>query len=373
MPEQQKAKYFLNLDSLRSIACLIVLFAHTFELSNFSMLVGEVRAGNPALFFLNGGNGVQIFFTLSGFLITYLLLHEEETKFKVNILHFYIRRILRIWPMYFFTVFVGLLFYPLLKAILNQDLNWAYTKIYHFFFLSNVDIYYVEKYFPGRDAAIVDITWSVSIEEQFYLVWPLLLLIPLSKIQRIILLSLLGTAAVVFQLYNHSNPELNYYSTWSCALNLIGGGLLAFALYDYIQEKTVLIIPKWFNLLCYVIIFIAVIFKPFSIDYLVSRWLLILSVLYIIMDQTANTNRLFALSNIPLLQSFSKLTYSVYLVHPMVQLAILQITKLLNLSSTQSLEFIKFFLTIIITIGFSLVTYTFIEKKFLGLKNKFLD
>ena len=369
MPDQLKPKYFSNLDALRSIACLIVLFAHTVELTNLRLSSKE--SPGVTSFFLNGGNGVQIFFTLSGFLITYLLLHEESVRLKVSVGNFYMRRILRIWPMYFFTLAIAFGAYPLLKKILDQDLSWRYEKIFHFLFLSNFDIYHAEKFFPGQDAAIVDITWSVSIEEQFYLLWPVILVTPWLKRMRLYIMGLLALIAVGFQVNNHNDPMLNYYSTWSCALNLICGGLLAYLTFDYIQEKRTLHIPCSVNLAVYATIGIIVIWQPFSIDYLIYRWFLLLAVLYVILDQTINKRCIFSIGKIPVLKDFSKLTYSVYLVHPMVQLAVIQTLRLFHIASTPMVEWVKFISIILLSIAASILTYIVIEKRFLGLKSRF--
>jgi peptidoglycan/LPS O-acetylase OafA/YrhL len=66
---------------------------------------------------MNGALGVNLFFVLSGFLITYLLLSEKERYGKINVLHFYMRRILRIWPLYFLMVIAGFILFPLVKCI----------------------------------------------------------------------------------------------------------------------------------------------------------------------------------------------------------------------------------------------------------------
>ena len=93
--------YFANLDGLRFLSFLMVFLHHTvvydinIKGTFFERLLTTVGYG---------GSGVSIFFVLSGFLITYLLLQEKEANGKINISFFYIRRGLRIWPLYYLVI-----------------------------------------------------------------------------------------------------------------------------------------------------------------------------------------------------------------------------------------------------------------------------
>src|SRR5271155_5691395 len=99
----KQAVYFSGLNGLRAIAALSVVFSHTTtSLNQFGLnpfIYGKFPDGTTKTTLL-AAFGVTIFFALSGFLITYLLLEEKKTK-EINIKNFYIRRILRIWPLYY--------------------------------------------------------------------------------------------------------------------------------------------------------------------------------------------------------------------------------------------------------------------------------
>ena len=103
--------YFPGLNGLRAIAALAVVLSHlTIALGNFNLnahLLGTLPNGNPKGIDL-ADFGVSIFFSLSGFLITYLLL-AENSRGKINIKNFYIRRILRIWPLYYLYFLIACL------------------------------------------------------------------------------------------------------------------------------------------------------------------------------------------------------------------------------------------------------------------------
>jgi peptidoglycan/LPS O-acetylase OafA/YrhL len=123
--------------------------------------------------FLDAESAVMFFFVLSGFLITYLLLYEITANGKLAIGKFYIRRILRIWPLYYFVAIIGLLIFPLLfdpeysLAVFYpgyplEKLSKTAKIILAFCFLPNI---------ASISAPMIHL-WTIGMEEQFYLVWP---------------------------------------------------------------------------------------------------------------------------------------------------------------------------------------------------------
>ena len=143
--------HFGDLDGLRFLCIALVLWHH----------------GNPMLnrgpqIFERGFMGVDFFFVLSGFLITTLLLRETRRHGSFSLLDFYRRRILRILPPFYLLVTVVSLYYVVIKG--QSEL--ARLVPYYYLFLSN---------FLTEDISVLGITWSLSVEEQYYAVWPLLL------------------------------------------------------------------------------------------------------------------------------------------------------------------------------------------------------
>jgi peptidoglycan/LPS O-acetylase OafA/YrhL len=122
-----------------------------------------------ALFVVIGAPAVSFFFTLSGFLITYLLLAEHRRTGTIAVESFYLRRVCRIWPLYFAVVAFGLLFYNLLLPRLGIHYPVLYslpTALFLYtFFLPNLmnSLYTV--------GGILNPLWSIGVEEQFYLAW----------------------------------------------------------------------------------------------------------------------------------------------------------------------------------------------------------
>ena len=102
--------YFSRLDILRFIAFLLVFWQHAF--SNAFATIDFIDAYLIKALTMTGGYGVQIFFVLSGFLITFLLIKELDLNGKISLGSFYLRRALRIWPLYYIVMLVGIFVLP---------------------------------------------------------------------------------------------------------------------------------------------------------------------------------------------------------------------------------------------------------------------
>src|SRR5688500_6337330 len=155
-----------SLDGLRAISIVLVLFGHLAGTRGFPV---PTSLGN---FLSTAELGVHIFFVISGFLITQLLLDELARKQRIAVGRFYLRRTLRIFPPYY--VFIG-------AMVLAQVAGWIA--------LAPQDPLRALTYTTNYDEArswYVGHTWSLSVEEQFYLLWPAVLL--LARTRRAILI-----------------------------------------------------------------------------------------------------------------------------------------------------------------------------------------
>ncbi len=216
--------YQPELDGLRFYAFLGVFVCHTlpFEASFYRSLHlpfpwvwgATVKAGAA---------GVDLFFALSAYLITSLLLREREETGDISLKLFYTRRVLRIWPLYFAVIGLAIV---LSHTMTNQHLPWYYVAGY-LFFVGN----WVHAAF-GRPESIAFPLWTVSIEEQFYLLWPLLVktLGRRALIASTILMFLLATACRIgFVLAGASGGYIYYGSTARCDSIALGILLALFA------------------------------------------------------------------------------------------------------------------------------------------------
>jgi len=164
--------HFPGLNALRFIAALSVIVGHV-ELIKFNYGINNFYKIIPFFERTSGHLGVILFFVLSGFLITYLLLSEKDNYGKVAVKKFYIRRVLRIWPLYFLMLLVVFLLFPLIS---KDPASYAFFKsgniipslILYVFFLPNL-AFQLGIWVPTGAHL-----WSIGVEEQFYLGWPVL-------------------------------------------------------------------------------------------------------------------------------------------------------------------------------------------------------
>ena len=149
---------------MRFFAALLVLMHHTETIRKKNGLENLEWLG----LFRDGVNAVTFFFVLSGFLITYLLLKENDKTHTVNIGTFYIKRMLRIWPLYFLIFFIGTLLLPQVLQLLNIQYQMPYqfgqVWYYFVFFLPGLVTFYFGHH-------LLEPLWSIGVEEVFYLIW----------------------------------------------------------------------------------------------------------------------------------------------------------------------------------------------------------
>ena len=351
--------FFPKLDSLRFLAfffvywdhCIALLIPRIFDKETVSYLVPLTRLG---------GLGVQLFFVISGFLITYLLISENEQKGTIDIIRFYKRRALRIWPLYFFCMIMGALILPRIMS--------AFTYCGNIFlglsFLNNYDVIYN---FSQCPEAQMRISWSVAIEEQFYLFWPLLfgLLIKLGNLHRY--LSCLFLIAISIFFASYTTGELRYYGTLSNMGYLIAGCLGAF----YIKANPASSILKFIHKWIWLIVLITLIatslryyFSWFYLPQLILRPFLYLAiVLYFSFCIKSPVN---------VFDKLGKYTYGMYFYHTMVLTAIFVLFDILKLKYNENnmILFCAAILTLPVTIFGSILSYNFLERPFLQLKKK---
>ncbi|MDQ2769799.1 MAG: acyltransferase, partial [Bacteroidota bacterium] len=153
--------FFPNLNGLRFLAVALVIVDHT---EGFRGTFGLPFWDDPALPML-GQLGVTLFFVLSGFLITYLLLAEKETLGRIKFGAFYLRRVLRIWPLYYVMVILGLFVLPHIGflAVPGTELvadHLATKTALYAFIMPNV----AKELYPT--VPYLSPAWSIGVEEQ---------------------------------------------------------------------------------------------------------------------------------------------------------------------------------------------------------------
>ncbi|MBK9042493.1 MAG: acyltransferase [Saprospiraceae bacterium] len=197
---ENKLKYFTNLDGLRGIAAFSVLIFHFFEnpyLTTDVLHIDSVRKITEVL-----QHGVTLFFVLSGFVITRILLNSKSSE--KYFYTFYKRRILRIFPLYYLYLIVFYYVYPYIQfGQINMDFS---QQLPVYLYLQNMGwLTGLESNGPGH-------FWSLAVEEHFYLIWPVVIyFLPYKRIKPVVIALLLLSIPLKLFFINN-NIDINYNS-----------------------------------------------------------------------------------------------------------------------------------------------------------------
>jgi peptidoglycan/LPS O-acetylase OafA/YrhL len=357
--------YFRNLDILRFVAAYMIVLLHCFfgwqtKFGHPPSFNSSTAGGGLEVIFHNFAFGVDIFFLISGFLITYLLLSEQEKTGKVNVLKFYIRRAFRIWPLYFFMILTG----PLLSYFFFEQ-SPGYGM--HFFFLGNFDIIN-----EGMKSVSTNHLWSICIEEHFYLFVPLLIaFIPVKRLPQflfgIIFISILFRAYMA--LYTENYGMALYVHTLSRIDVLALGSLFGWLHY---HKRLSFTAPLAIRLMVYALF----VFMFLNVDYAecgtlftatIKKYFFVLTTAWLIGNFLFHPKSLIKVRKENFLHHLGKASYGIYMFNPVIVFLAL---KLFNADTLNN--YIIYFIAVNIAVfGLSLLSYHFFEMPFLALKEKY--
>lgn len=209
--------YLPGLDGLRAISVLAVILYH-----------------QPFTWASGGFLGVEVFFVISGYLITSLLLAERQSTGRISLRDFWARRAKRLLPALYVLLAavtaVTLIWFPEEAASLRGDVIAALTYVTNWYFIVAQKSYFEA---VGRPSLLQHL-WSLAVEEQFYLVWPLLFAFGARRLTRqrmvvCILAGALASATLMAVLYTPgTDPSRVYYSTFTRAQGLLMGAAFAY-------------------------------------------------------------------------------------------------------------------------------------------------
>lgn len=405
--ETPKKQYFEYLDALRCIAFLGVFYAHTGTIFTGANISDAFPLHIWKKLAVYGSYGVNFFFVLSGFLITYLLLKEKKEHGKLSIKNFYIKRILRIWPVYFMTLLFSFFILPFLipsstysvLGMTNPVMSWQ-TFSYFFFFAGN----FYQGLGIGMGSLSIGILWSVCVEEQFYLVWPWVVKW-FNERKLILITTFLIALSLLYKLVWADDREANYYLPWSVGMDLAFGAMLGIF---YFRNKIRQIIYWSISIFG---AFLILMFGVLGVVYLQARdfsapvfHLIIKStaidilrlvktplidcvfvlLLLFFLHKTASvmgTGRHPFISILHLTKKktksallyLGKISYGLYAYHTiclMLTVSVLYSAGILKLEVSRGMFFITIIIAFSLTISVAHVSSVFIEKRFLALKDK---
>lgn len=363
--------FFPNLDGLRFLCFLSVFLFHSF----YTELDSIKNSGAYSLvknnLFANGNIGVNFFFVLSGFLITFLLIKEKECRGQIKIKDFWIRRILRIWPLYFFCVFFGFVIFPIIKHFFGQTSNETANVFYYLTFVNNFD--FINKGLP--DASVLGVLWSIAIEEQFYFIWPILLfMIPFRFYPY--LFAFILTVSIIFRAF-YDSALFNEYHTLSCMGDLCIGAWGAYFVQNSKNIDIIKAIPKiglFFIYLTFAFIFLFrddLFYQTYFIR-VFERPLIAFVILLIILEQNYCEKSFFKMSSFKWISKLGTITYGLYCLHFIGILIVITISKKMHLNtSVWEVLFLEMPFSLLLTILISYISFNWFEKYFLKIKERF--
>lgn len=357
-------RYFHTFDALRFFAFLKVFLLHL-PIFNFAWF-NFIRSG--------GGIGVQFFFVLSGFLISYLILEEKSSTNNFNLKNFFARRILRTWPLYFIMVgfaystpFV-LDYFHILYSDQGYEPDWRYSV----FFLENYKSI-IENNHPNVSPLVV--MWSLCIEEHFYLVWGLLLFfLPVKAFPKLVFASVAVSLIARKIFFSYGLRDIDLLTN----LDLFAiGGLLAYLLItrnQWVETKTKSL-AHWKKVLLIFIVATTVVLESFLFNNYIGRIIqpTVFGILFtLLLAIFIPENSDFKIGGRHPLSRWGKLSYGLYLFHTII------INLLLKIFSSASLPLDNVFNAMIfILIAFvssllcSQLSFILIERPFLKIKKFF--
>jgi peptidoglycan/LPS O-acetylase OafA/YrhL len=368
----KKHIYFENLDGLRFLCFLSVFFYHSFFTEILSLKRSDELRFIKRTLFENGNLGVNFFFVISGFLITYLLIEEKRLNGQINVIKFWLRRVFRIWPLFFLCVIIGFIGFPFLKMLLGQTSNES-ANIWHYLtFTNNFDI--LKNGLP--DASILGVLWSVAIEEQFYLVWPIILyLLPIKRYW--IAFSIIIIGSLIFRSFNNSYMNLEFH-TISCISDMAIGAFGAWLLLVSEKFKNTILNLKRHSIFSIYTLFILIYFYKDEVlirnelMQVFERVLIALVILFIILEQNFSQNSFFKISRIKLFTRLGRISYGLYCLHFIGILIAINFTKTLNINTELwQVILLETTLALTFTIIISFFCYRYFETPFLKMKEKY--
>ena len=352
--------YFPKLDGLRFLAFLLVFVHHYPALSDFSEPLKS-----------RGWMGVELFFVISAYLLTKLLVEEIKQTDQILIKNYFLRRILRIWPLYFAYVFA------MIFLTNFADLKMCLIRLAGLFtFTDNL----LTAKFQDFNFSIANTghLWTISLEEQYYLLLPFFVYFIRKMQKKTIFFIFMGIwAAMIIGRLISVNLGLGHPFIWVLPIQadaFLFGTMLGLGVWDDIFNK----INSSIKLVSGVLLLSLIFFIP-NVDVIglnqIAIYIILASAFTLILDGVMkNTQKWSNIFSSKSVRYLGKISYGLYVYH-MICIAyipvFIQNNSLLPFKDIFLYRMIGFFITLGCTILVSVMSYEFYEKWFLKLKQKF--
>ena len=367
--------HFPGLNGIRFFAAFAVMVSH---LELYKQSAGLPSLSHISLFQMLAIAGVECFFALSGFLITYLLLEETARTGSIQIRKFYVRRILRIWPLFFLVLVCG--FAAAIAFGSSLGFSGAIERplgpqvLLYALLLPNLS----SQMFGAIPFA--GVLWTVGVEEQFYLLWPVLLRrfkrSPLALMLGVLVL-LVGLRAAVPAIAYSLHPGEHLPHAWEAGLGffstlrfecMASGGIAAYLVQRNHEEALAFLYHPTTQLFAIALIAIQTITGTHDGFVDDTFWGCMFGV--VIVNVATNPKSLIRLDH-PVLDYLGKISYGIYVYHSFAVGGALLMLRSLNGGAGIAFNLTYYLASIAITIALAAVSYRFFESRFLRLKPNF--
>ncbi|MBC6988506.1 acyltransferase family protein [Hymenobacter sp. BT491] len=354
---QSNKIHLKGLNGMRAIAALAVVISHT------NMGLYEFGLANAASLDL-AGYGVTLFFALSGFLITYLLLKEKEKTGTIAIKEFYIRRILRIWPLYYFYIGLCILFF--LASGRSGEVNSSI--LFYLFMFPNIPFIGI----AGSLMGLIGHYWSLGVEEQFYSFWPVLVNKSANVFKSLIAFVIIFLCVKFFcrvldaKFGMHLLYQTLFIVRFDCmAIGGIGACLLFYTKYNKVIN---LLYSKYVQMICWAI-FALVAFNKFHTASILDQEIFSVVTVIIILNVSSNNKSIINLDN-KIFDFLGKISFGIYVYHPLMIAALGLLIKPIVINKEAKLILI-YPSIIALTLVVAYLSYTYLELYFIKKKDKY--
>ena len=339
-------KYRPDIDGLRAVCVFSVVFYH----ANFTIFDKEIFSG--------GFIGVDVFFVISGYLITSLILKDLSNN-NFSIANFYTRRIRRILPVLFFVIisFIPIAYLFLLPSSLVDFLQSVITTL---IFSSNFYFHHTGLIYGGPDSLLKPLlhTWSLSVEEQFYIIFPIILILFQKFLKNYILNLFILFFFISFistQIISTKFPLYNFYFINVRIWELLAGSIIAYLNINSIKYNNK--ITTYFPILGLILILFSIFLlnDEMSLPSIYSLPAIIGTCLIIFFANSKNL--LTKILSLKVFVFFGLISYSLYLWH-------FPLFAFYNYIFFENESFLSKILIIFLSITLSILSYLFIEKPF---------
>ncbi|MBL4586565.1 MAG: acyltransferase [Flavobacteriales bacterium] len=368
--------FFKNLDALRFVAFLFIFLGHALDTDSDVIRNSDAYGWVKNYVYIFGKTGFSFAFVLSSYINTWVILEERQRAGTFKPWLYYIRRALRIWPLYFLVLFIGFVLLPLAMELMNEPYTEIGNPWYFIFFVGN--FFLIEN--GWTHSPIISVLWSVSVEEQFYIFWPFLLIV-FRKSEKWLFAILLALFSATTFYYYRTDVNL-----WFHTLFLLGdiclGAIFAFISFNRnwgfstlktLKRKTIISIYLLFvgSLLFYHSLFDSEVF-PGALNLIIEKMFFAVILSFFIFEQNFCENSFFKFGKLKAISYLGVISYGLFCFHEIGLLIGNRVLSTFDLDNTVwAFLLLKPLIAFAVILPFSHLSWNYFEKPFLNLKRHF--